>query len=80
MRDYKELDVWKKAHQMNMYIKKIITVTFPKEERFELTSQLLRSALSVPLNIVEGCGRSTVKDFARFLDNISFIKFIRSTP
>ena len=52
-----------------MFVRKNIAVKFPKEERFELTSQLLRASLSVPLNIVEGCGRFTDKDFAHFLDN-----------
>jgi four helix bundle protein len=69
MRDYKKLDVWKKSHEMYMYVKRHVTIKFPKEERYELTSQLLRAALSVPLNIVEGCGRFTDKDFAHFLDN-----------
>lgn len=68
MRDYKKLDVWKKAHEQYMFVRKNIAVKFPKEERFELTSQLLRASLSVPLNIVEGCGRFTDKDFAHFLD------------
>ena len=69
MRDYKKLDVWKKSHEQYMFIKKSIAVKLPKEERYELTSQLLRASLSVPLNIVEGCGRFTDKDFAHFLDN-----------
>ena len=69
MRDYKKLDVWKKSHEQYMFIKKNIAVKLPKEERYELTSQLLRASLSVPLNIVEGCGRFTDKDFAHFLDN-----------
>ncbi|MBI3882994.1 MAG: four helix bundle protein [Sphingobacteriales bacterium] len=69
MRDYKKLEVWKKSHEMYLYVKKNIAVKFPKEEKYELTSQLQRAALSVPLNIVEGCGRFTDKDFAHFLDN-----------
>src|SRR5688572_31855118 len=69
MRDYKKLEVWKKSHNLYMHIKKTIAVKFPKEERYELTSQLLRASLSVPLNIVEGCGKFTDKDFTRFLDN-----------
>ncbi len=52
-----------------MFVKKNIVIKFPKEGRFELTSQLLRASLSVPLNIVEGCSRFTDKDFAHFLDN-----------
>ena len=69
MRDYKKLEVWNKAHQLYIHIKKIVVVKFPKEEKYELSSQLQRAALSVPLNIVEGCGRKTEKDFAHFLDN-----------
>jgi four helix bundle protein len=68
MRNYKKLKVWGKAHEQYMFVKKNIAIKFPKEERFELTSQLLRASLSVPLNIVEGCGRYMDKDFAHFLD------------
>jgi four helix bundle protein len=68
MRDYKKLEVWKKAHELNMFIKKELVILFPKEEKFELTSQLTRASLSIPLNIVEGCGGFTDKDFAHFLD------------
>jgi four helix bundle protein len=69
MRDYKKLDVWKKAHAQFMFVKKMILTKFPKEERFELTAQLSKASLSIPLNIVEGCGRNTDKEFAHFLDN-----------
>ncbi|WP_442795118.1 four helix bundle protein [Pelobium manganitolerans] len=69
MRDYKKLEVWKRSHELNMFIKKSIATKLPLEEKYELKSQLTRAALSIPLNIVEGCGRFTDKDFAHFLDN-----------
>jgi four helix bundle protein len=69
MRDYKKLDVWKKAHLLTKQVYRNILPIMPIEERFALTSQLRRSAYSIPLNIVEGCGRNTDKDFAHFLDN-----------
>jgi four helix bundle protein len=68
MRDYKKLDVWKKSHEMYLYIKRNIATKFPGSERYELTTQLLRASLSVPLNIAEGAGRDTNKDFTHFPD------------
>ncbi len=69
MRDYRKLEVWKKAHEQYLFVKRSIVIKLPKEERFELASQLSRASLSIPLNIVEGCGRNTEKDFAYFLNN-----------
>jgi four helix bundle protein len=66
MRDFKQLKVWEKAHNLTVQVYKI-TKSFPSDERFGLTGQLRRAASSVPTNIAEGCGRDTERDFARFL-------------
>jgi four helix bundle protein len=66
MRDFRELKVWQKAHRfvLDLYRQ---TQGFPAEERFGLTVQLRRAAVSVASNIAEGCGRDGERDFARFL-------------
>jgi len=69
MRDYKKLDVWKKSHLLTKQIYANVLPIMPVEERYALTSQLRRSSYSIPLNIVEGCGKNTDKDFAHYLDN-----------
>jgi four helix bundle protein len=66
MRDFKTLKVWEKAHQLTLAVYQA-TVAFPKDERYGLTSQLRRSASSVPANIAEGCGRDGDAELARFL-------------
>ncbi|OJW18337.1 four helix bundle protein [Mucilaginibacter sp. 44-25] len=69
MRDYKKLDIWKKAHLFTKQVYQEVLPLMPVEERFALTSQLRRSSYSIPLNIVEGCGKNTNKDFTHYLDN-----------
>lgn len=66
MHDFKKLVIWQKAMEIvkNVYI---LTNTFPKEERYSLTSQLRRSAISIPSNISEGAGRNTNGEFKNFL-------------
>lgn len=66
MRDFKELRVWQRSHQLSISIYKV-TSTFPKEEVYGLTSQMRRSCVSIAANIAEGCGRSGNAEFARFL-------------
>lgn len=68
MRDYKKLEVWSKAHGLTLFIYKEVLPKMPIEEKFALTSQLRRSAYSIPLNIAEGCGKNTDKDFVHYLD------------
>ncbi len=69
MRDYKKLEVWKKSHVLTKQMYKDILPLMPIEERFALTSQLRRSTYSIPLNIVEGCGKNTNKDGTQDGDN-----------
>jgi four helix bundle protein len=69
MRDYKKPEVWNQVYQLYLYVKKSIVMKFAWEEKYELASLLQRAVLSVPLNIAEGCGRYTEKDFAHFLNN-----------
>jgi four helix bundle protein len=66
LKNYKELKVWQKAYQLCITIYKI-TKHFPKEERYGLTSQIRRSAVSVPSNIAEGYGRKTTQEYMQFL-------------
>ena len=66
MKDFRQLTVWGKAHQLALAIYKA-TKEFPKEELYGLSSQIRRASMSIPTNIAEGCGRNTDADFARFL-------------
>ena len=66
MRDFHDLKVWGKAHQLVLAIYKASN-GFPRSEIYALTSQVRRAAVSIASNIAEGCGRKTETDFARFL-------------
>jgi four helix bundle protein len=66
MRDFKTLTVWQKAHQLTLQVYKV-TMTFPKDEIYGLTSQTRRAASSIPANIAEGCGRNGDAELRRFL-------------
>lgn len=63
---YRDLDVWQKAIK---WVEKIYrdSAKFPPDERYGLTSQLRRAAVSVPANIAEGSARSGTKDLLRFI-------------
>lgn len=62
---YKELDVWVKSRALVKEIY-ILTKDFPKDEMYGLTSQMRRSAVSVPSNIAEGIGRQYKKESIQF--------------
>lgn len=64
--NHKELDVWKKSMDLVEFIYKLSN-SFPDDEKFGLTSQIRRAAVSVPSNIAEGAGRKGDKEFIQFL-------------
>ena len=66
MKDFRDLKVWEKAHQLTLSVYRA-TARFPSEEKYGLASQMRRSAASIPSNIAEGCGRGGDRELARFL-------------
>lgn len=66
VKSFKDLKVWEKSYKLSLEIYKA-TRNFPSEERFGLTSQVRRSAISIPSNIAEGYGRRYLKQYIQFL-------------
>lgn len=66
MKNYKELNIWKKGIEL-VKITYQITKQLPSEEKFGLISQMTRAVVSIPANIAEGNSRNSDKDNARFL-------------
>ena len=67
MRKYKDLIIWQRSVDLATSIYKITTL-FPSEEKYGLISQMRRCSVSIPSNIAEGSGRSSDKEFSRFLE------------
>lgn len=68
VRHYRDLVVWQQS--LNLVSETYrITQTFPSDERFGLTAQIRRAAVSVPSNIAEGQGRCSTGEFRQFLGN-----------
>ena len=66
MRNYEDLQAWRKAHNLTQEIYKS-TRCFPMEERFGLTSQIRRSCSSIGANLAGGCGRRSDAEMVRFV-------------
>lgn len=66
MRDFRKLDIWKSAINIVTDVYTLLE-SFPKKEKFILSSQISRAVVSIPSNIAEGCAKDSQKDFVRFL-------------
>jgi four helix bundle protein len=66
LRNYRELKVWQKSYQLCLDVYRV-TKGFPGDEKYGLTSQIRRAAVSIPSNIAEGYGRKTTPDYVRSL-------------
>ena len=66
-RSFRELVVWQKAHEFVMTVYRL-TESFPDREKFGLSHQLRRAAVSIPANIAEGFGKRSQAEKARFLN------------
>ena len=67
IKTFRDLNVWRKSHDLVINVYKL-TKNFPKEEKFGLVTQLRRSAVSMPTNIVEGFKRKSKADYAHFIN------------
>jgi four helix bundle protein len=67
MQHYSKLQVWQRSHKLVLELYRM-TQDFPQEERYGLTAQLRRAALSVPTNIAEGSKRAAPRDYAHFIN------------
>jgi len=67
MFNFEKLDVWQKAIQFADLVYKL-TKVFPDDERFGLTNQMRRAAVSISSNIAEGSSRHSREDYARFIE------------
>jgi four helix bundle protein len=67
MQSFRRLAVWRRAHAHTLNVRRA-TRSFPRRGFSSLTRQVTDAADSVPFNIVEGCGASTQREFARYLD------------
>ncbi len=67
MFNFEKLEVWQKAIDFADLVY-VTTKAFPAEERFGLTNQMRRAAVSVSSNIAEGSSRMSKNDFARFIE------------
>lgn len=67
MRNFKELKIWQKGFEIAVETYKLAN-TFPSSEKFGISSQITRAAVSIPSNVAEGSSRRSDKDYHRFIE------------
>lgn len=67
MRNFKQLKIWQKGFDIAVKSYHLVS-SFPKEEKYGLSLQITKAAVSIPSNIAEGSSRSSSKDYNRFLE------------
>ena len=65
MKDFRQLSVWQKSHQLTLALYEL-TRSFPREEMYGLTAQIRRACSSIPANLAEGCGKDGDAELARY--------------
>ena len=68
MRNFKKLKIWQKGFEISVKSFQFVS-SFPKEEKYGISSQITRSAVSIPSNVAEGSSRKSDKDYSRFLEH-----------
>ena len=66
MRNFRDLRVWRKAHELTLALYRV-SRAFPKDELYGLTSQIRRCCVSIEANLAEGCGRHSEGEMGRFV-------------
>jgi four helix bundle protein len=67
MKNFKELKIWQKGFDIAVKSFDLVN-TFPKEQKFGISSQITKCAVSIPSNIAEGSSRFSEKDYCRFIE------------
>ena len=67
MQDFRNIQAWKLSHELTIQVYRV-TEDFPKVELYNLVSQIRRACYSIPMNLAEGCAKSSDAEFGRFID------------
>jgi len=67
MKDFKKLKVWEKGVELSVQVYELVN-SLPDHERYGMSSQMTRCAISIPANVAEGSSRDSTKEYKRYLE------------